>query len=219
MSTVWFDDPKQLFETSQLSKFWPTYDQSVTDRVNATSRFIIYVSLVILLIQKDPRILVLAAVTLGVLYVFYKSGSIIPGFGDDNKPRCTGSTLDNPMGNVLLSEYTTDPNRPAACVNQADVKRNLDDTFVRDAADIYGSRNGAARAFYTMPNTTIPNDQESFLNFLGGHQGRGKPTGRPASASLRGSRALASHGSRPPPSELPMSPPPFEHAGARDAVR
>lgn len=177
MSTVWFDEPRQLLEISQLSKFWPTYDQTTADRVNATSRFIIYVSLVLLLIQKDPRILVLAAVTLAVLYVFYKSGSIIPGYTQlgKNAPLCTGSTLENPMGNVLLSEYTTDPNRPAACVSDADVKRNLDDTVPKDAADIYGSRNGAARAFYTMPSTTIPNDQEAFLDFLGGHQGRGKP--------------------------------------------
>ena len=175
MPTVWFDDPKQLLEVSQLSKFWPTYDQTIDDRVNATSRFIIYVSLALLLIQKDARIVVLAAVTLGILYIFYKSGSIVPGYGNGSKPACTQSSVDNPVGNVLLSEYTTNPNRPAACVSNADIKKNLDDTFVRDAADIYGSRNQAARAFYTMPNTTIPSDQESFLNFLGGHQGRGKP--------------------------------------------
>ena len=156
MTAVWFDDPRQLLEISQLSKFWPTYDQNTNDRVNATSRFILYVSLALFLIQKDARILILAAVTIGVLYVFQ-------------------STVDNPMGNVLLSDYGTDPERPAACVNNADIKRNLDDTFVKDAADIYGSRNGASRAFYTMPNTTIASDHESFLDFLGGHQGRGKP--------------------------------------------
>ena len=177
MSTVWFDDPRQLLEISQLSKFWPTYDQNTNDRVNATSRFILYVSLALFLIQKDARILILAAVTIGVLYVFHKSGSIVPGYGGDGKngAACTHSTLDNPMGNVLLSDYGSDPERPAACVNNTDIKRNLDDTFVKDSADIYGSRNGASRAIYTMSNTTIASDQESFLDFLGGHQGRGKP--------------------------------------------
>ena len=32
-----------------------------------------------------------------------------------------------------------------------------------DQADVYSSRNQAFRSFYSMPSTTIPNDQSAFL--------------------------------------------------------
>ena len=57
------------------------------------------------------------------------------------------------------------PDRPPAAFYptvENQVKLNLDDTFPRDAADIYGHRNQAASRFYTMPATTIPNDQTGF---------------------------------------------------------
>ena len=40
---AWFDDPKQLFDADQVTQFWPTGEQTPEDRVNAASRFIIYV--------------------------------------------------------------------------------------------------------------------------------------------------------------------------------
>mgnify|MGYP006863219003 CR=1 FL=1 len=69
------------------------------------------------------------------------------------------------MANVLLSDYAGHPDRPGAAYYPTvrdQVKTNLDDTFAQDAADIYGHRNQAASRFYSMPVTTIPNDQTGF---------------------------------------------------------
>ena len=178
--TVWFDEPQQLLDISKLSQFWPTSSQTPDERVNSTSRFILYVAMVIMFIQKDFRVGILAAVTIGVLYAFHTSGMVIDtsmykAQADDNAGACTQPTANNPMGNVLISDYGTDPNRNGACFYptvEPGVKKYLDNTFPTDAADIYGSRNGANRAFYSMPNTTIPNDQTGFAEALYGKKFR-----------------------------------------------
>ena len=70
------------------------------------------------------------------------------------------------MANVLLSDYTDNPKRPAACYHPTvkdKVKKFLNEGTPTDQADVYSSRNQSFRAFYSMPSTTIPNDQSSFL--------------------------------------------------------
>ena len=41
---TWFDDPKILFDVNKVFEFWPVASQTSEERVNATSRFIIYAS-------------------------------------------------------------------------------------------------------------------------------------------------------------------------------
>lgn len=163
-SVVWFDDPSQLWDKTKLLEFWPTSNQNPADRINAASRIVIYLSILVFIIQKDARALVLGAATLGVIWAFHHSGTMVAQEKYE-APACSGSSKNNPMGNVLLTDYADNANKPATCYYpyiKDSVKQNLDDTFPRDAADIYGSRNQAVRAFYTMPNTQIPNDQTGF---------------------------------------------------------
>jgi hypothetical protein len=49
------------------------------DRVNATARFIIYATCIVYLIRRDPRIFVLGATALGVLYIMEKSNMVKDG--------------------------------------------------------------------------------------------------------------------------------------------
>ena len=128
------------------------------------------------LIQKDVRILILACIALGVLYAFHKSDMIVetialPVRSDDRqqpsfmRPTHQVPTKDNPMANVLMSDYAEHPDRPGAAFYPSvkdKIRMNLDDTFAQDSADIYGHRNQAASRFYSMPSTTIPNDQTGF---------------------------------------------------------
>ena len=188
--SVWFKDPPILFEKNDMLDFWPTAKQTVDQRINSTTRFIIYISLVLFFIQRDVRVIVLSAIAIGVLYAFYKSDMITelvsrPVRATDRKepsfmrPSYQPPSMDNPMANVLLSDYEEHPDRPGAAYYptvKAQVRRNLDDTFPRDAADIYGTRNQAASRFYSMPSTTIPNDQTGFAEACYGK--KFKPTCR-----------------------------------------
>tara|TARA_B100000674_G_scaffold72867_1_gene50331 strand:+ start:2597 stop:3238 length:642 start_codon:yes stop_codon:yes gene_type:complete len=171
MTVAWFEDPKQLFDEKKLLSFWPTSKQDAAERVNSTTRFILYVSAVLYALHKDSRILLLAMFSVGILYCFYKSEMISkPVEGESTSEgyavqKCEAPSVENPMANVLMSDYTEFPDRPSACYYpkvQKQVMNFLDDSFAKDVNDLYGKRNMAANRMYSMPATTIPNDQTAF---------------------------------------------------------
>lgn len=177
--TAWFSDPKELFNSKKVLQFWPRSDQSVDDRINASTRFVLYLSTVIYLVNRDPRVLYLAAMVIGVMYVLYKSGNIkglvVPtsAFGD---PNCTLPTPSNPMANVLPTDFIDRPNRQSACYYPTvanDVSILLDDTFPFDSGRSRSplpeyQRQFGARQFYSNPVTQIPGDQTAFAEFCYG---------------------------------------------------
>ncbi len=76
----------------------------------------------------------------------------------------------NPFMNVLVDEIKYNPNRPEAkSVEDPVVKSTMDDFFrvnwFSDPTDVFGKSQGQ-RQFITMPSTTIPNDRESFQDWL-----------------------------------------------------
>ena len=82
----------------------------------------------------------------------------------------TGPTAANPFMNVLISEIKYNPNRPpAADITKSDMNESLDSFFrvqwASDPTDVFG-KTQSQRQFITMPSTSIPNDQGSFMNWL-----------------------------------------------------
>lgn len=85
-------------------------------------------------------------------------------------PDYTPPTARNLFMNVLIDEYKYNPDRPAAApVSDPLVKQTLDDYFrvqwFSDPTDVFG-RNQSQREFVTQPSTSIPNDRESYQNWL-----------------------------------------------------
>jgi hypothetical protein len=82
----------------------------------------------------------------------------------------TGPTARNPFMNVLIDELKFNPGRPRAeSVLDPAVKVKLDDffrtEFFNDPTDVFG-RSQSQRQFITMPATSIPNDVDSYQNWL-----------------------------------------------------
>jgi len=82
----------------------------------------------------------------------------------------TSPTVKNPFHNVLVSEIKDYPLRPGAPdVTSLKSKIALDEYFrvnwYNDPTDIFG-KSQSQRMFVTQPSTTIPNDQESYQNWL-----------------------------------------------------
>src|SRR5210317_571879 len=176
---AWFDDPQQLIRADQVTQFWPNRNQTPEDRINSASRFVIYACCVIYLIRRDPRIFVLGGTILGVLYVMYKSKMVKEGYGfsvSDDGRGCQMPTVDNPMGNVLMTDYTDAPNRLEACYYptvKPFVKSYLDDRIPYDAGRSRSAlperqRAAAARQFVTAPVSSIPGDQTAFAEWCYG---------------------------------------------------
>jgi hypothetical protein len=79
-------------------------------------------------------------------------------------------TAANPFMNVLLNEIQYNPSRPpAADVQDKKIVKSLDEffrvQFTSDPTDIFG-KTQSQRQFIVMPSTTIPNDVDSYQNWL-----------------------------------------------------
>lgn len=98
----------------------------------------------------------------------------------------------NPFMNVLVDEIKYNPTRaPAASVLDPSVSVTLDDffrtEFVNDPTDVF-NRSQSQRQFYTMPSTTVPNDQGSYQDWLYKIPGKTcKEGGREACSASTGS--------------------------------
>jgi hypothetical protein len=85
------------------------------------------------------------------------------------KKDCSKSTVNNPFMNANL--ITDKRDRDPACQYYdnpevaAKVEKNFDNNLYRDVSDLYNKRN-SQRQYYTMPATTIPNEQTSFAKWL-----------------------------------------------------
>lgn len=82
----------------------------------------------------------------------------------------TTPTAKNPFMNVLIDEYKYNPQRPAAAnISSVAVNDPLDSFFrvqwSSDPTDVFG-RTQSQRQFIAMPSTSIPNDADSYQNWL-----------------------------------------------------
>lgn len=180
--TSWFEDPKQLVRVDKVHEFWPSKTQSSAERVDASARFIIYATCLIYLIKRDPRIFVLGATAIGVLYIMEKSNMVKDGVRPTNVynnigKECSMPTKDNPMGNVLMSDYVDRPDRPQSCYYPT-VKTPVNNYLTGDIE--YGpmrsrsalpdqQRNALSRQFVSMPDTSIGNTP--YYEFIHGKRG------------------------------------------------
>jgi len=174
---VWFEDPKELVNTKKILDFWPNSKQTPEDRINAASRFVIYTTCILFLTRRDPRMFILGITVLSVIYVMYKANLIKEPYGNTTvEPTCQRPTMENPLGNVLITDYTDAPNRLEACYYSSD--KTLMDKFSGDQV-MYDSgrsrstlpkyqRNAYERQFVTAAVSKIPGDQTGFAEWLYG---------------------------------------------------
>ena len=162
-------DPREIFKSDELLEFWPTATQTARERVASTTRFILYATCLVYLINRDPRVFALGILALAVLYYLFTMNMIsdgklrgsvtdgrVPGPLRDN---VTLPTYDNPMGNVLLSDYVDNPDRPAAAWYPS-MRTEVQNTWSQ--IHPFERQRDAERNFYTAPVTTIPNDMAAF---------------------------------------------------------
>lgn len=165
-------DPQSIFKSDEIFIFWPTASQTARERVSATTRFVLYATVLVYLLNRDPRVFALGVLVLAILYYMWSSNMIVdsakggfrPAIGDARvasllRPDVSLPTDDNPMGNVLMTDYVDYPDRPATAWYPS----------IRDKVQQAWSKihpferlRDAERNFYIAPSTTIPNDQTGF---------------------------------------------------------
>lgn len=182
-SQIWYENIHVLFDGKNALDFWPTKLQSYEEKFNSVTRFILYGGITLSVYYRNTfHVIVSIALISFMAYLssmgFVKKESFAKGQipAKHNSPNymrrieqdCTKPTSENPFGNILINEYVDDPMRPPACPVE-DVEDDMKDKFVeglyRDVGDVY-ERENSQRQFFTMPNTSIPNDQASFAKWL-----------------------------------------------------
>ena len=84
---------------------------------------------------------------------------------------CRLPTDENPFMNPMITDYGTTNTKKKICdyYNNKAIHKMVDDKFLdglyQDVNDIFG-KNNSQREFYTVPVTSLPNDQENFAKWL-----------------------------------------------------
>ena len=189
MNTFWLKNPSILLNKNELTEIWPDKSLTLERKLNAITRLIIILSFLGYFLTKSVNILITLGITLVILVVVYKTQkkNIFENFTEKNnkkdmitkiiKEKCQTPSKNNPLMNVLPTDYTDNPKRKPAApsynenieqkINES-VKSNLDPKLFRNLGDNLTFQH-SMRTFNAQPATTIPNDQKSFREFLYGN--------------------------------------------------
>lgn len=171
---VWFKTPMDIVDPANLNHLLPTEDMSIEEQHNSFMRFVLVFSALIFLINKNPKVVFIPLFG-GILSVILFNTKELSGVEtfekmDERAYKCTKPSANNPFMNVLVSDYKDQPTKEKACdVTSEKVKDQMATLFTNDlfrSVDDIFDKNYSYRQFYTTPNTTIPNDQESFAKWL-----------------------------------------------------
>ena len=195
MSDFWLYNPLVLFDKEHILEFWPNNKMSLTRKMNAIARSIITLTLIGFLFTQSVKLLITSVITLVVLVILYKTqyekkqleslkeSAYREGFEGRNSDKFidvfndnfTTPTKQNPMMNVLMTDYADNPQRKMAApsynkriaekINDKSIKRNK---LYQDLGDNLAFEH-QMRNFHSMPNTTIPNNQRGFAEFCYGN--------------------------------------------------
>lgn len=182
----WSERPSILIDKNRIVEFVPTSDMTWNERLNALTRFGVYSSLLLMMYLGKSWPAYIGLITLAFTLVIwrYSPKPKIPNrinptdhpttdspnpFIPANQPECIAPTRNNPFMNVLQNEYVDNPTRPPACDYEEvkdEVEENWNHNLYKDVGEAIWDRVNSQRQWYTMPYTTIPNDQGSFANWL-----------------------------------------------------
>lgn len=189
----WLNNPKILFRKDKLLEVWPYLHMSYNEKMNATTRFIIYVSLIGYVLMNNYLILLLGVVLIVSILLIYKYNNV-ENFDSSNVASLDEGkhTSKNPLYNVLNSDYIDNVNKDKLR-DEYDQKKEEEinhqtKQFIyeankgnKDIGNIFKNMSdkinfeSSMRQFHINPSTTIPNDQGDFLEYCYGDLYSEKP--------------------------------------------
>lgn len=215
-TSLWINNPTILLNKNYIMDIWPTQNMFYEQKVNAITRFIIFISILGFIFTMKYNILLIGIATLAVIWLVLKMKKpkvtkkiLEEGFVvnedkiEDLYPKKTitdpvtletifkenykEGTKKNPFSNVLITDYEDDPTRKAAPPSfnvdidhgitknvkktvqflNPDIKNTNKQLFSSLTDQFYLDQSN--RAFFSTPNTKIPNDQKAFAEYLYGY--------------------------------------------------
>ena len=178
----WMKDYKILFYKEYLTDFFPTKEMTVIEKLNSIFRLSIYISVLLYLLTNNYLYLYIMIIVGAFTYFIYYTqkdnielyfNSIpnsITNILEENTKVKTDilPSTENPFMNInLITDDKAKEPAPSSW-NNNEIQNEIEDKFgynlYRDVGDLYGKSN-SQRQYYTMPSTTIPNNQTSFAKW------------------------------------------------------
>ena len=167
-SKFWISDYKELFNEVHL---FPNDKMSRNQILNSFTRYSILMIILFFFMGSNSNWYYLPiGIIIGsiILYFLDKSNQ-----QEEKKQRildnikCKKPSLSNPYMNILV---TQDKQELPACDNRNSEIKSLTNKYYKfnlyqNGEDLFDKKN-MERQFYTMPSSTIPNNQEDFKNWL-----------------------------------------------------
>jgi len=184
----WVNNPSVLFTNGNYLLFFPRGYMSFEERLNAITRFCIYLSILIFLTKQDKkwyRIPVGGIILTIIIYIVMSRDENMTNV--DNKKQtkkihfnndvsyietmCRQPTSDNPFMNLSLNDTMLDEPPQACNADDDKIKDKSMDMFnadlFRDTSDLFERKNNQ-RQFYTVPQPVNPPDSIGLSKWLYG---------------------------------------------------
>ena len=168
----WLDDIDVLFRSDRMDEFFPSSDMTLEEKLNSITRLSVYLSVSLTLCTGKCGYLYIAILTMLFTYLMYSNMTELKTENYEGS-NYVSPTINNPFMNILPDDYIKQPNRES--LNKLNQYRNpvlskyieekCNYNLYQDADDIF-NRNTTQRQFYTMPVTTIPNEQGKLGKWL-----------------------------------------------------
>jgi hypothetical protein len=169
----WYNQPSILLRGDRLLEFIPSAEMTFTEKLNAIVRFALYIGVALFIVKMNYLYLYIPLVMLAITFAFHSVTTQKESYQEEYHGKkgvsCQKPSYNNPFMNVMLTDYGKE--KAPACTEKEDpfVKEQIEEKFnfnlYQNVDEIYGNLN-SQRQYFTMPWTTIPNDQDTFTNWL-----------------------------------------------------
>ena len=191
----WITEPGVLLQGANVKRFLPTAHMDFHQRLNAITRFCMYLFCILFLLSDNHTWLyipLLGTLCMVLIWVVRDAEEVTEGFTDPNVLDGRAApyqkrdgriirkllerkrpTYENPFMNHTMSDYDGDKERMAERLSLqpeqwTKVKADVDKKYYQGMyrnTSDVYEQESAKRSFYQMPATTVPNDQDSFAKW------------------------------------------------------
>jgi len=198
----WSENPNIIFNKDYIFEFFPTDDMTYSQKLNAISRTVIVLTILSYLYSQKIRMIGIGIITMAAIYFLYmfrmQERKKLEGYDNpalavlnqanfDPTDVFDAPTPENPLSNVLMTDYDFNPNKkPAPPTYGENTRKAILDSAKQLVADANPGQPDIAEKLFTNlgdqlnfeqsmqqfvsnASTTIPNDQTAFAEFCYGN--------------------------------------------------
>lgn len=190
--SFWIENPTILFNSKYITQLWPYSTMNRNEKLNAITRFVILITFIGYICINRVLIVLIGLIIIGCIVLLYQTQKegMSPYFNNDTNKK--EIYQNNPFSNVLITDYKFNPGKPefnepytpelenslnnsikSSILEQNADNKDISNMFLSDGDNLEFEQ--SMRQFYTTANTTIPNNQDKFLNFCYGNLPSEKP--------------------------------------------